>query len=424
MDDDSKGRSYRKIFQDIALLGPALFLESLVPKDKLSDYVHFNRDNSRNFLLLRLLTEVQKVGFVLERWNGYLDRETERTDNSAEARILDSFIDEQSLWQRKLLEGSVLLINFSSTNDLIFYYHLLLLQELQYYRRMMNEQEHFFQHGNALTKKTVGLLINRMKIVENEIGDLSKCWYLHTKEGAHQRSRRTIVSFRMQLKNALEVASSQEKRALGYTYDLSYGETSGNIHFSATKREYSDLKERFSFGLTQCGLLSTIIIKRAHELTDIKPKGINAVIDKTDSDGQTKDNALLKCFEIGDFVLANGPYLGEIVDISTSAFEYESYRIKYLADSPVDGIDEAWFPSMYVELYIRRSEMLKELHARIQNDLKKGFKPSPPFTDSEIQQAMYEAVIEAWTKGIGAYMKRVITPRRVGDRGLGYIPEN
>lgn len=419
MDDDTKDRSYRKTFQNIALFGPALFLESLVPQEKVSDYVHFNRDNSRNFLLLKLLTEVQKVGFVFEKWNEYLDRNTEPANNNVKTQVLDSFIDEQSLWQRKLLEGLVLLVNFASTNDLVFYYHLLLLQELRHYRGMLREQEHFFQYGNDLTKKTVDLLIDRVEMVENEIGDLSKCWYLPPPKKVSKRPWQTIASLKMQLKAALKVASDQEKRALGYTYDFSYGETSGNIHFSVTKREYADLKERFSFGLAQCGLLSIAIIKRAHDLTGMKPTGINALLTKTDSNSQIENNALVKQLEVGDFVLANGPYLGEIVDVKMSVFGYESYRIKYLVDSPVEGVNEAWFPSVNVELYMGRSEMIEGLRAR---ELEEGLEWSPSFTDSEIQQAMYEAVIEVWTKGVGAHMKRVTTPRRVGDKGLGYIP--
>lgn len=424
MGDEIENQSHRKIFRDIALLGPALFLESLIPPDKLSDYVHFNRNNSRNFLLLQLLTEVQKVGFAFERWNEYLDRDTKRANNNIETQVLDSLIDEQSLWQRKLLEGLVLLINFASTNNLVFYYHLLLLQELQHYRGMMNEQEDFFQHGNALTKKTIDFLSDRIKMVENEIGDLSKCWYLSSTKKVSARSRQVIASLRMQLKAALKVASVRERKALGYTYSFTYGETSGNIHFTATRRGYANIKERFSFGLSQCGLLSTAIIKRAHDLTSMAPKGINALLARTDCDRQPKGNALVKRLEVGDFVLANGPFLGEIVDCKTSAFGYESYRIKYLADSPIEGVDEAWFPSVDVQLYTKKSEMLEELHSQIEKDLMKEGSESPPFTVSEMLEAMHEAVIEVWVRGVGAYMKRVATPRRVGDRGLGYIPEN
>jgi hypothetical protein len=420
MDNDTNEKSRIKIFQTLTLLGPALFLEKLVPPKKLSDYVHFNRKNSKNFLLLKILTEVQKVGFVFKRWNEYLNRETEAINENNEAQILDSLIDEQSMWQRKLLESLVLLINFATTNDLVFYHHLLLLQELQHYQREMSEQEHFFHHGNALTKKTVKLLTDRIEMVENEIGDLSKCWYLASKKKASERPWFSIVSFRMQLKTALKVASAREKTALGYTYNLAYGETSGNIHFSPIKLEYADRKKRFSFGIAQCSQLSTKIIKRAHELTGIKPEGVNVLITRTDSDRQTKDNALIKRLEIGDFVIANGPYLGEIVELSQNTFGYESYRIKYLADSPIEGIYEAWFPSVDVQLFMRRSELIEEL----QKSLKEGIEPSPPFTDSEIQQAIYKSVIELWTRGIGIYMNQVATPMRVGDRGIGYVPEN
>lgn len=413
----------RRFFQYVSLFGPALFLGRLVPKEKLLEYVHFTEQNARDFLLLRLLTEVQKVGFVMGRWNDFLDRRAESPQTDAEEQGLDSLVDEQSLWQRKLLEGLVLLINFSSTNESNYYYHFLLLQELEHYRGMLKEQEDFFQHGSALTGKTVGRLVQQVERIETDMGLLTKCWYLPDPKPVHKRKAWPVLaSLRQQLKSALSVATRREKTALGYTYGLSYGEMSGNIHFGATRLDYTSLDERFSFGLAQCGLLSIAILQRAHDLTNVMPEGINARLMTADRNSPSKSNPTVKRLEKGDFVFADGPHLGEVIDVVTSVFGYEGYLIEYLADTPLEGIDRAWFPSVEVQLFMKRKEIAEGVLAQLKRDASEADTPALSISDAELQQATKEAVIELWRAGLAQYTKRVVTAKRKGDRGLGYDP--
>ena len=191
-------------------------------------------------------TIVQKAGFVFSRWNDFLESNALSGTESVNDQIMETFIDEQSLWQRKLMEGLLLLINFSSTNESSFYYHLLLLQDLDRYRNMLLEQKDFFVRSSALTEKTVALLTERIQTVEDEIGDLSVCWYLPEAKPIRQRKQRPVVSsLRQQFKRALDLVTRSEKTAICYTYGQSYRETSGNIHFNPIKFDYADLRERF-----------------------------------------------------------------------------------------------------------------------------------------------------------------------------------
>lgn len=415
----------RKLFQYVSLLGPAIFLERLVAKEKLQEYLHFTRTNARDFLLLRLLTEVQKVGFVLKRWNDFLDcgsRESPRT--GADEQVLESLIDEQSLWQRKLVEGLVLLINFVRTNKVTHYYHFLLLQELERYRGIFKEQQDFFRHGNSLTQKTVKLLTERIARVETEVGSLAECWYLPAFKPMQKRKDWPVLApFRQQLKIAIPSATRRERTALGYTYSLSYGETSGNIHFNAIRLDFNNLEERFSFGVAQCGLLAVAILQRAHDLSGLKPEGVNARLMNLDRDILSENDPTLKKLEIGDFVLANGPFLGEVVSVATSTFGYESYQIKYLADTPLEDVDEAWFPSVEVQLFMRRKELKEGVLAELMKDTREARITTLPISDEELEQATKNAVIEMWQAGLGKYFKRTTVPKCKGYRGLGYSPD-
>lgn len=412
-----------KVFRQIALLGTATFLERIVLKEKLeSEYVRFNKTNARNFLLLKVLTEVQKAGFVFSRWIKSLESNASSKPKSVNDQIMETFIDEQSLWQRKLIEGVVLLINFSSTNELPFYYHFLLLQELDRYRNMLLDQKDFFSRGSALTQKNLMLLTKRIQSVENEIGDLSKCWYLsETKPLSKRKERPTTSSLRQQMKGALSIAAPREKTALAYTYGQSYGETSGNIHFNVTRLDLTDLRSRFSYGFAQCGQLALRIIQRAHDLTRLKPEGINKLLMRQDRNRPPNKAPTLKKFEKGDFVLANGPYLGEVIDITTSAFGYENYLVKYLEQTSLEGIDEDWLPSFEVQLFMKRAEMVRNVRNNtLQMEQDESGTPSPEFSEQEIYESTRDAVMEMWRRGLRKYFERTMIPKYKGGFGMGF----
>jgi hypothetical protein len=413
----------RKVFQEIALKGTAIFLERLVPKEKIEhEYLRFTRENARNYLLLKLLTEVQKTGFVFYRWNDYLENNKLESSTNVDVQILETLIDEQSLWQRKLIEGLVVLINFSLTNELPFYYHFLLLQELNHYHNMLLEQKDFFNHGSALTQKTIDLLTNQIQTIENDIGGLTKCWYLSKAKPIKKGERPGISSLRQQMKKALSIATSGEKTAIGYTYSAAYAETSGNIHFNALKLDLNNLPSRFFFGFAQCGKLALTIIQRAHDLAKVEPEGINKLLMKQNRDLLRNTIPTLKKLEKGDFVLANGPYLGEVTDVSLSAFGYESYLVKYLEETPLEGIDKDWFPSFNVQLFMKRSNMVKDVSDVLQKEASEFGVLSQEFSEQEIYKSTRLAVVEIWRRGISEYIERTMIPKQKGYAGMGYNP--
>jgi hypothetical protein len=413
-----------KVYRQIALLGTATFLEHIVPKEKLeSEYIRFNKTNSRNFLLLKLLTEVQKTGFVFSRWIKFLESNTSSKPNSVNDQIMETFIDEQSLWQRKLMEGLVFLINFSSTNELPFYYHFLLLQDLDRYRNMLLEQKGFFSRGSALTQKIITLLIKQIQTVEGEIGDLSKCWYLSEAKPISERKQRLVISsLRQQMKRALSIAAPREKTALAYTYGQSYAETSGNIHFNVTRFDLTDLRRRFSFGFAQCGQLSLAIIQRAHDLIELEPEGINKLLMRQERNRPSKMAPTSKKLEKGDFVLANGPYLGEVIDITTNAFGYESYLVRYLKETPLDGIDEDWVPSFEVHVFMKRAEMDRNLGNFWRNNPPEPGVPLSEFSQQEIWESARDAVMKMWRVRIRKYVERTMIPKYKVGFGMGFDP--
>src|SRR5437764_14399412 len=62
--------SSRKVFSNIALIGPVLFYEGAFSKDELAArFARATPDTSRDFVVLRTLAEVQTYGVVARRWD-------------------------------------------------------------------------------------------------------------------------------------------------------------------------------------------------------------------------------------------------------------------------------------------------------------------------------------------------------------------
>jgi hypothetical protein len=399
--------NHQKSLEVLALMGPAVFLERLIPRDVVAtQYASFTETNGRNFLLLRVLVEVQKAGMAMGRCHRTVAelRKPNVQKDSVDRVCLESMVDEISLWQRKLSEALVLLINFASTNDHAFYHHFLLIHERQCQRFNRMEQTQFFGSPNEVTNRQIADIERQIESAENARPELKSCWYIN-------RDRKwDLSSFNQQLKAALSNSESMEQRALGYTYAKGFGESSGNIHFSPLRPEDLKSSDRLDVGIAFCGLLAAAIINRAHALTNTAPEKINAAILSSLKQGPgitpTSGRA-----NVGDFVLVEGPAIGTVEEIAVGPFGYEQYRVKYVSDRPYKDIASDWFTAFDLVLFCRKSELvqtLQEMLGRIQADDPPYF--DPPVNDAEIAEALSQAMAEMWRRGLGDNLKKHTAP--------------
>lgn len=403
MDENERDEVW-ETFAMLALLGPATFLERLVPPDVAKrEYLAFDEKNSRNFLLLQLLTETQKAGFAMSRWRKFasderLGQARESYDNNLRL-TLESIADEQSVWQRKLTEGLVLLINFSSTNSLPNYYHFLLLHELKRQSRRNYEQQRYFGKDSRVSERTRNRILAEIEKVELSLGDTGKCWYRKPK-------KRDTTSFQQQLQHALPSALLHEKRALLYTYGKGYGEASESIHLSAVRSEYMKPEVPFFTRFAACGLLAEAILGRAHSLTGVNPEGINWHF------AQGRNRARLSdptkgVARVGDFVLVDGPSLGVVEEVATGECGYESYRVRYLEDPPDDEVESDWYAAFDVCVFADRHGLRETLDHNLASLHADGLPAiDPPPSEDLVDEGFRKSMAEIWRRGIGEYMKR------------------
>lgn len=409
---ERKQRDAWKVFRWMALRGAAELLEIIAPPNELdSKYASYTEANARNYFLLKVLIEVQKAGAVIDRSINYIETSiTELRDKESHNYIelqLESLIDEQSVWQRKLVESLVALICFSASNHNRYYYHYLLLKDLEHYQALKREQKDFFFGENNYREYAIKALREKIELAEKSIDDMSKCWYLRPKKKADRHGNTTfLLSFRQSLLKALREATTGEKTSIGYTYESSFAETSRNIHFNPIRVDFDDTIKRFEFGMAQCGSLITSILCRSQHLSEIVPKGLNECISKSERNRRSKTNPTIGRAEVGDFVLAGGLYLGEVLDIKKSTFGYESYCIKFLDERPMKEIAEDWYTAFNVQMYDGKKDFFDDACRELEEIEKMHGWESVTFSDEEIMAARRDAVIEVWRRAYKDYLKR------------------
>jgi hypothetical protein len=407
---DKKQIESWKLFRWIALMGAAELMEIIAPATELNTkYSTYSESNARYYFLLKVLIEVQKTGAAIDRWVNYVEtsipelRDKQRL-NYIELQ-LEALIDEQSVWQRKLVESLIMLICFSGSNHDRYYYHYLLLKDLEHYVALRNEQRAFFNGENNYREHAIKITKEKIKLAEKSIDDISKCWYLYPKKKAAGQDTNRLLSLRQSLLKALKVATTREKTSIGYTYESSFAEASRNIHFNPIRSDFDNCIKRFEFGVAQCSSLIVSILNRSQQLSGITPKGLSKHVSKIDHNRTSITNPAKGIAEVGDFVLAGGLYLGEVLEIKESIFGYESYRVTFLDERPMQELAEDLYPAFNVELYRSKKSLIEDARSELKEvEIKHGWH-SMPFSDEEIIDASRDAVIEVWKRAYRDWLK-------------------
>jgi hypothetical protein len=150
---------------------------------------------------------------------------------------------------------------------------------------------------------------------------------------------------------ALEVATPEERLALGVSYGKGYSRTSQAVHPMVGSHDYGAPESRPKQIKTNIAFLSIVamhVMHLAHELAGIEdPHGIATVLgrDFEGSEAATALAALKKDFRIGDVVLTAWNELAEVVEAHTSKFGDTAYRIRFLTQPPLPEYPEDWLPS-------------------------------------------------------------------------------
>jgi hypothetical protein len=383
----------REFFEQVALIGPAVFYSSAFSEDELpSLFAESTADTAREHVVLRTLAEVQKFGAACRRWREEEDRCGGK--NRLNTLILESLVVDQVAWQRRLLEALITLINFSHSNEQPYYAHYLSLKRFERENSRVNNERDFFGEVSKLTRLRIDSLRTQLEVAEARVPNRSECWYVDP------NNMKRSLTIRRQFLLALRHAIPAERIALGYTYKDSFGAASEELHFNILDAE-PQLLDGADHGYRSavCGLLSIAIICRAHELCEVDPEGVNRYIMRSEN-RRRQENALLSTqAKVGDFVVSNGPNISEVMEIRTGEFGYESCRVRFLeTTNDYPDLAEDWLPAPALQLFMSRDALVEETRKQLQINGLSDVEPQ------EVQEAVREGVLEAWRLGLREYV--------------------
>ncbi len=399
-----------QMMKEAALFGAAEFGDALFGgRPQLGTYTEAT---AREYFVYRATTEIQKAGLAMSRWADFAatigGAAKDIPKNPVENLRLASFIDEQGLWRRKLVEMLVQLICFSDTNRAPYFYHYLLIADLCRCLFDRQDQRTYFNSESAIIGADAKILLDKIAEVErNGQLDIRQCWYLAESkplgrvQPSQIRPQNISTTIAKQLQRALSKAVETEKFALGYSYRIAVSDPSDDIHFSATASDSKSGEDRFRLGCILVGFLAAAILSRCHSLTGVSPQGVASdFVRLCVQRPMSQISLFFGVAEAGDFVVvaaSSGPFLAQVEEILTIELGYRRYRVRFLDEKPFGKIEEDWVLPNRITLHQRRAELIAatetQLRASAPDDLERL---ASLLAIDNLHEAIRMAVVEAW----------------------------
>ncbi len=327
--------------------------------DLIAPYLH---KDCKSTYFYKVLNEVEKTSMCLKSYQKEFISNPEvskdKVQDASSKRILtniySSFIDNQSLWIRKLIEIFVDLTLFTKCNKIDYYRHYLLCKEIEFYNRIDDDFKNFYSCKNLNIEETLKRYKNVLEKIETKI-DL-----------------KIAINLKKTLKNkfplALNLSDDLQQAVLGCSYLNVFGRASSFIHANIGNnlREVVD-KERAETNFKHTLFLSMLVILKADELLNFNIekgaiKRIREILNTDSYRGGFINEISKPDIKVGDIVVAY--YDLAEVKVIFEKFGNRAFKVKYISSPPVPGILEDCFPANYIDLVIKKEkvdEISKEL---------------------------------------------------------------
>jgi hypothetical protein len=319
----------------------------------------------RAYYLYGVCDETIQAAASSLRWRELIDGSpltfaTTSEERAVNRAVLDSVVDEQNLWKRKLTEHLVNAICFSQYNTQPYYRAFLAAEELDYYLGIKRDFSDFFKCDNRNTYHSIKRNIEIISDIQKSEGH-SKLPFLSQKLNPKSlpQAGSVFTTLRQRFKKAITLATDDEKIVLGFSYGQGFSYYSKSMHALASAQPQELDNQAIESGLAQVALIATNLLLRAHNLVNLSPIGSAAQVERVMKQGsiapQIVDSMAVK-LNAGDIVFAHGD-LAEIIGKSTSSYGYTSFKVRYLVKPPLPSIPEDEWPAHYISLLIAKENI-------------------------------------------------------------------
>lgn len=329
----------------------------------------FSESNPRDYFLYGVLDTLEQTGFTIQNSRFVLDvTDDEELRSNLKAPLgstaqrqarnfLTYFVNAELLAARKLVEVLVDVLLFTKTNDPEHYQHYLLTKALTDAQRFVNDTRTFHNCDNKLLAGVVSSLRSSIAELEKKIAS-GTCW--HVGKGGQPSS---VYS---RFRQAMSIASADERICLGFSYNISYGQQRRGAHTSIgalAKTPEVDAVDGHQRLVERLGLQ---ILLRCIELTDDPEANGQAydlaktllTLSRYSTEGRTPEVAMN--LEVGDVVMAP-TFIGVITEMVINDFGNRACLVRPIGEDSSDPNDSDWWPAVYLKLWKPRDDTLARM---------------------------------------------------------------
>lgn len=333
-----------------------------------------------------------------------LTRPTNAEDRALNRVILDSVVDEQNLWKRKLTEHLVNAISFSQYNSQPYYKAFLAAEELDQHLGIESDLRDFFACKNLNNHHSIETNTQIIADIQKSEG-ISKLPFLSQSIGPRSLPRvgNVFLPLRTRFKQAITLANDGEKTSLRFSYGQGFSSDSKSIHAraSAEPKKWDD--RSIQSGLMHVSLIAINLILRAHALTGLPPLGLSEQVArvKKESIAPQLVKSMQRELKVGDIVLAHGD-LAEVVGMSTSAFGYTSFTVQYLTRPPIPWIQEDEWPATYINRVIAKEYVREFMEKGLSRTTEgaRAWEDLKGLSDHQFHEALKAVLIDLDKRGL------------------------
>ncbi|MEX1013502.1 MAG: hypothetical protein WD595_01645 [Waddliaceae bacterium] len=380
---------------ELVMKGSYALRKTLKIDDSSYDVSVSNDEDPKTYFLHNVLNEVDKATFsILFAVDFFMKNKKEslpkKEDLQLNSKILQSKIDELSVWRRKLIEIFVDLIGFRIVNEKKYYEHYNLLYSIKSKTGSLKDKKKFYGCSNNFEKVEIQSLESRAENLGILIQS-DKCWY--AKKSKANEIKLSLESFESRFEQILKVAKKYQKPVL-LTYRSSFGKPSEFLHPQRIWGGGVKLLNDFEHAFGSLSVLAIYVLSAIKDLLCIHNvkgplKQIANAIKKNHFPQHVHKRRTNPFFKVGDFVITPGG-LGRILKIIKSDYSYRSFIVKNLTTNQSILEKDQYIPDE-ISLFAPKKK-IKEMTLKILHDASPGIKVS----HHRLNKTLEKQIIDAW----------------------------
>jgi hypothetical protein len=228
---------------------------------------------------------------------------------------------------------------------------------LDQYQRLQNDFCEFYELKNENVQYSINDAVAQIKQLLDQ-HKTDSFWFFSM---ANIEKRIKLTSAKELFKQALKLASSDQKLVLGTTYEIGYSSPSRSIHINVGGVSNPVSSAQIEQELMRMSLTAMHIVLSAHQLMGVQPTGETLLFEKSISANSNVDDLFKSItnpqIEVGDLVSAQGESICLVEEKIFSKYGYCSLRVKYLTRPLLPGIEIDRLPARHVRLAISKATL-------------------------------------------------------------------